>query len=322
MTAQPPLDLITLGEGLVQFGARTRGTLRQVRTYDVHAAGSELNVAIGAARLGLQVGWISRLGTDDFGDLVLSAVRAEGVETSQVVRAADDPTGIFVVQRGYPIDGHSTSIYYRAGSAGSRLSIEELDIEYLQRARIFHTTGISLAVSGELAEAAAAAGATAATAGARRSFDVNYRAKLWSADEARPGVEAALANTDIAFCSLEDARALWGVNDADAALELVASYGPDYSVVACGRDGAIMLGPDGVTVRAAAVPTQVVDATGAGDAFCATVLTGIARDWPAELLLQRACLVGSIVCGIAGDNEGIPTLDVLERVATNSWVHR
>ena len=63
-----------------------RGPLRQVRTYDVHAAGSELNVAIGAAQLGLRVGWISRLGADDFGDLLLSAARAEGMDTSQVVR--------------------------------------------------------------------------------------------------------------------------------------------------------------------------------------------------------------------------------------------
>jgi sugar/nucleoside kinase (ribokinase family) len=322
VTAQPALDLITLGEGMVQFGARTRGPLRQVRTYDVHAAGSELNVAIGAARLGLQVGWISRLGADDFGHLLLSAARAEGVDTSRVIRDATDPTGIFVVQRGYPIDGHSSSMYYRAGSAGSGLSVEELDVDYLRSTTIFHTSGISLAVSGDLAEAAATAGATAAAAGARRSFDVNFRAKLWSPEEARPGVEAALASTDIAFCSLEDARALWGVDDADAALELVASFGPEQAVVACGRDGAIMLGPDGVTVRAAAVATQVIDATGAGDAFCATVLTGIARGWPAEMLLQRACLVGSIVCGVVGDNEGIPTLDELERVATNRWVHR
>jgi sugar/nucleoside kinase (ribokinase family) len=319
---QPALDLITLGEGMVQFGARTRGPLRQVRTYDVHAAGSELNVAIGAARLGLRVGWISRLGADDFGDLLLSAARAEGVDTSQVVRSATDPTGIFVVQRGYPIDGHSSSIYYRAGSAGSRLSVAELDVDYLRRTAIFHTTGISLAVSGELAAAAATAGATAAATGARRSFDVNYRAKLWTPDEARPEVEVALARSDIAFCSLEDARALWGIEEAEAAVELVASFGPDQAVVSCGRDGAIMLGPDGVMVRAAAVPTQVVDPTGAGDAFCATVLTGIARDWPADVLLQRACLVGSIVCGVAGDNEGIPTLDELERVATNRWVHR
>jgi sugar/nucleoside kinase (ribokinase family) len=322
VTAQPALDLITLGVGMVQFGARTRGPLRQVRAYDVHAAGSELNVAIGAARLGLRVGWISRLGADDFGHLLLSAARAEGVDTSRVVRDATDPTGIFVVQRGYPIDGHSSSMYYRAGSAGSRLSVAELDVDYLRSTTIFHTTGISLAVSGDLAEVAATAAATAAAAGARRSFDVNYRAKLWTPEEARPDVEAALASSDIAFCSLEDARALWGVDDADAALELVASFGPDQTVVACGRDGAIMLGPDGVTVRAAAVPTQVIDATGAGDAFCATVLTGIARDWPAEMLLQRACLVGSIVCGVAGDNEGIPTLDELERVATNRWVHR
>ena len=316
------LDLITLGEGMVQFGARTTGPLRQVRTYDVHAAGSELNVAVGAARLGLRVGWISRLGADDFGDLLISSARAEGIDISHVVRSAADPTGIFMVQRGYPLDGDSSSIYYRAGSASSRLAVAELDAGYLGRAAVFHTTGISLGVSGELAAAARTAADTAAAAGARRSFDVNYRAKLWTPDEARPDIEAALTSSDIAFCSVENARALWGVEEPEAAVELIASFGPEHAVVTWGRDGAVMLGPDGGLVRAAAVPTRVVDPTGAGDAFCATVLTGIARDWPPEMLLQRACLVGSIVCGVAGDNEGIPTLDELERVATNRWVHR
>jgi 2-dehydro-3-deoxygluconokinase len=75
-------------------------------------------------------------------------------------------------------------------------------------------------------------------------------------------------------------------------------------------------------VRAAAIPANVVDATGAGDAFCAAVLTGLIRGWPAELTLQRACLVGSIACGVAGDNDGIPTLDELERIASHSWVYR
>jgi sugar/nucleoside kinase (ribokinase family) len=322
VSAEPALDLITLGEGMVEFAARTRGPLRQVRTYDVHAAGSELNVAIGAARLGLRVGWVSRVGADEFGDLLVAAARAEGVDTSRVVRGEREQTGLFVVQRGYPVDGHSSLAYYRTGSAGSRLSPDELDADYLRRAVILHTTGISLAVSGELAAAATAAAGVAARAGARRSFDVNYRAKLWEPEAARPAVEAALGASEIAFCSLDDARTLWAVDDADAAVELLSSFGPEHTVVSCGGDGAIMLGPDGVVVRAAAIPTRVVDATGAGDAFCATVLTGITRGWPAELTLQRACLVGSIVCGVAGDNDGIPTLDELERVASNRWVSR
>ena len=322
MSTAPDLDLITLGEGMVEFGARTRGPLRRVRTYDVHAAGSELNVAIGGARLGLRVGWISRVGADEFGELLVAAARTDGVDTSRVVRAEEGPTGIFVVQRGYPVDGESSIMYYRAGSAGSGLSEAELDAEYLRGAAIFHTTGISLAVSPELAAAAKRAATVAAEGGALRSFDVNYRAKLWTPEAARPQVETALADCEVAFCSLEDARTLWAVADAEAALELLASFGPEYAAVSCGAAGGIMVGPDGAVVRAAAMPTNVVDPTGAGDAFCAAVLTGLRRDWPLELTLQRACLVGSIVCGVAGDSDGVPTLDQLERVASSRWVHR
>jgi 2-dehydro-3-deoxygluconokinase len=322
MSARSALDLITLGEGMVEFGARTRGPLRRVRTYDVHAAGSELNVAIGAARLGLSTGWIGRVGADEFGALLIAAARADGVDTSRVVRADGEPTGIFVVQRGYPVDGQSSMMYYRAGSAGSRLSGDELDADYLRQTAILHTTGISLAVSPELATAARSAAAVAAEGGALRSFDVNYRAKLWTPEAARPQVEAALVESEIAFCSLEDARALWGVADADAAVELLASFGPDCAVVSCGAEGAIMVGPDGALERAAAIPTTVVDSTGAGDAFCAAVLTGLRRGWPPELTLQRACLVGSIVCGVAGDSDGVPSLEELESVASKRWVAR
>ncbi len=318
---EPAFDLITLGEGMAQLSAQTTGPLRHVPGYEAHAAGSELNVAIGAARLGLRVGWISRVGADGFGDLLLAAARAELVDTSQVVRGEDEPTGVFFVQRGYS-DGQSSSIYYRAGSAGSLLSAADVDPDYVARAAIFHTSGISLAASPELNAAALAATAAAAAAGARRSFDVNFRAKLWSADDARPVLERALAGSEIAFCSLADARAVWEVPDAEAALELVASFGPAHVVVSCGAEGAIMAGPDGALVRSAAFPTQVVDPTGAGDAFCAAVLTGLSRDWPAETTLQRACLVGSMVCGVVGDNEGIPSLHDLELTATNSWVHR
>jgi 2-dehydro-3-deoxygluconokinase len=317
-----PLDVITLGEAMVQLSAGTIGPLRQVRSYEVYPAGSELNVAIGAARLVLCVGWIGALGGDPFGDLLLAAARAEAVDTSCVVRNPDAPTGVFFVQRGYPTQGQSSSVYYRTGSAGSQLSPADLAPDYVARTAIFHTSGISLAVSPQLGSSARAAAAAAATAGARCSFDVNFRAKLWSPEEARPEIEAALEQSDIAFCSLEDARALWGVEQADEAVELLAGFGPDHSVVSCGAGGAVMLGTDGVLARADALPTRVVDATGAGDAFCAAVLTGIARDWPAEVLLQRACVAGSIVCGVMGDNGGSPTLEELERTATGTWVHR
>src|SRR5918999_1142603 len=261
MSIEPRLDLIALGEGMVEFGARTRGPLRRVRTYDVHAAGSELNVAIGAARLGLSTGWIGRVGADEFGALLVAAARADGVDTSRVVQADGEPTGIFVVQRGYPVDGQSSMMYYRAGSAGSRLSGDELDADYLRQTAILHPTGISLAVSPELAAAARSAAAVAAQGGALRSFDVNYRAKLWTPEAARPQVEAALAESEIAFCSLEDARTLWAVADAEAAVELLASFGPGHAVVSCGADGAIMVGPDRAPERAAAIPTTVVDPT-------------------------------------------------------------
>ena len=225
MTAQPPLDLITLGEGLVQFGARTRGPspgedLRRSRRRQRAerrdrrgTAGSSggMDQPAGNRRLRRSAALRRpRRGWRPVRSSATQPIRPESSWSSVATRSTATPRR------------STTARAPRAHASRSRSSTSTT----CAAPGIFHTTGISLAVSGELAEAAAAAGATAADAGARRSFDVNYRAKLWSADEARPGVEAALANSDIAFCSLEDARALWGVDDADEALELVASFGP------------------------------------------------------------------------------------------------
>lgn len=314
-------DLVTLGEALVQLNATTPGPLRQARSFEVHAAGSELNVGVAAARLGLRVQWIGALGADGFGDMVLSAIRAEGIDASSVVRTSEAPTGVFFVERGYPSEGYSSSYYYRAGSAGSRLSADDLQLSN-GSGTIVHVSGISIAVSPMLAGAVHAAVADARRSGALASFDVNFRSRLWSADEARPEIERALAQSDVAFCSLADARSLWGVDNPTDAADLLAGFGPSLIAVSCGADGALLREADAPDVVAEAVPTRVLDPTGAGDAFCATVLTGVVRRWPMELALQRACVAGSMVCGVLGDQAGAPTLDELVRAADGTWVHR
>jgi 2-dehydro-3-deoxygluconokinase len=315
------LDLITLGEALVQMNAATTGRIRHVQMFEKHAAGSELNTAIAGARLGLATGWIGRLGADELGEFLLASLRAEGVDTSAIVFDNSAPTGMFLVQRGYPLPGDSSSIYYRVDSAGSRFYVEDLDVDYLGRARALHLSGVSLAVSASLREACFEAMETAKASDALISFDVNFRYKLWDVREARPHLERALRCADLVFCGLKDAERIFGASAEEQALEAVSAFGPSQVVLAMGARGAL-LSVDGSCYRAVPPDIQVIDATGAGDALAATVLSGRLKGWDPQVTLDRACTIGSMVCSVSGDYEGVPTLAELERVMDGSWVAR
>src|SRR6516162_7717582 len=119
------MDVVTLGEMMVMLVASEAGPLRAIETFRKHVAGSEANVSIGLARLGHQPGWISRLGTDEFGTYIRNFLRGEGVDVSQVIFDPDHPTGIAFKERREL--GARRVIYYRRGSAASYLSPADLD---------------------------------------------------------------------------------------------------------------------------------------------------------------------------------------------------
>lgn len=314
-------DLVTLGEALVQLNADGTGPLRVNRHYTLHVGGAELNTAIAASRLGLQVGWLGRVSTDDMGAVVLSELRANGVDVAGIVDDPENPTGLFLVQRGYPRQDESTSVYYRDGSAGSHLTVAQVPMDYISRARALHFTGVSLAVSQSLRMTCLKAAEHAVSVGVPVSFDVNLRQKLWSLSAAREHISVALGLSEIVFTSLSDARLLFGVDTAEQTIEMLQSYGARHCAVTCGPDGALFY-TAGRLLYAQPNQVAVVDSTGAGDAFAATVLAGLLEEDSPQNVLNRACLVGSLVCSVRGDYAGAPLRSELERIVQGGWVHR
>jgi sugar/nucleoside kinase (ribokinase family) len=314
------LDLVTLGEALVQLNAQQTGPLRHVHSFEKHAAGSEFNVAVAAARLGLKTAWLGKVGRDEFGQFIVACARAEGVDISGVAYDGDAPTGLFLVQRGYPLGG-SSSIYYRRGSAGSRMSPSDLTTEHVSSARIFHFSGISLAVSATLKDACRAALDTARAGGVKISFDVNFRRKLWDEEVASAEIIQVLEIADVVFCSFHDAQLLFDARSAREGVEILRSLGPEHAVVTMGQEGALMSIGD-AEFSSSPLNVPVVDATGAGDAFAGAVLVGLANGWSPDKFLELASIVGASVCTVAGDYEGVPHLSELEDIAGGTWVPR
>src|SRR5215217_3172718 len=213
------------------------GRLRHAATLALSIGGAESNVAIGLSRLGVPAAWVSSLGDDELGELVLHRVRAEGVDTGAVRRVPDRPTGLYLREE---VAGALRVHYYRRGSAASTLAPGAFDASLLDGADFLHLTGITGALSPECAEFLTWAAATAARAGVRVSYDVNYRSRLWEPSAARAATEALLPHVDLLFVGDEELGALWGW-ETEVALERLSQAGPGEVIVKLGARGCTAL---------------------------------------------------------------------------------
>ena len=195
--------VVTLGETMGLMRAASVGSLEHVSDFRLHIGGAESNVAIGAARLGRPAVWMGRVGDDGIGRRVLRELRAEGVTLHATV---DDAARTGLMLKETPRAGSTRVLYYRAGSAGSRLNAADLDLGAIASAGILHVTGITLALSDSAEHAVFAAIDAAVTAGVPVSFDVNHRSSLWGAREAAPVYRRIAERATIVFAGDEEAE--------------------------------------------------------------------------------------------------------------------
>ena len=306
--------VVTVGESMVLLDAPASGRLGAA--LPVGIGGAESNVAIGLARLGVDCAWVSRVGDDALGTFLAREIRAEGV---RVVATRDPaaPTGLMVKEhRG----GRPWRVrYYRAGSAASRLSPDDVDAvaDEIAAADVLHLTGITAALGTSPLAAAERAVAVARAAGTVVSFDVNHRATLWSDAAAGPVLGRLAASADLVFAGPEEAALVLGRAAAPPSFEEgfeegevlareLATRGPATVVVKLGALGALGLSGDEAH-RAPELPVAVVDPVGAGDAFVAGYLSEVVAGGTVRDALRTANACGGAVCGVAGDWEGLPT---------------
>lgn len=302
------LDLLTLGETLVLLSPPQQGLLRHARQLSVSIGGAESNVAVGAQRLGLRTAWIGRVGDDEFGQLVLRELRGEGIAVHAVVDGQAPTALMFKEHRTADI---TRVWYYRHGSAGSRLAPEDVNLALLHQARILHVTGITPGLSASARAAVELALKEARQAGALVSIDLNFRRALWEPEEFGRAMRVLVAQADVVFASPHEARMVVGPGDAEQQAAALGELGPPQAVLKLGGDGALAV-VEGTTLREGAMPVNVVDSVGAGDAFVAGWLTGIARAEDVPARLRRAVACGSLACTVPGDWEGYVTESELQ----------
>lgn len=299
-------DIITLGETMVAFVPLMKGPLRHATLFTRTVAGAESNVAVGLARLGVSVGWISRLGNDEFGRYIHSFIRGEGVDTSQVKFMANAPTGIYFKE---PRNGTETKvIYYRQGSAASHLCLEDIDDCYFKGAKILHITGISLALSPSCREAVHRAISVAKEAGCLISFDPNLRLKLWGLEEARKEILSLLPEVDIFLPGIDEGKMLFSLEDDRQIARKALMYGVGTVVIKQGASGCLVaVEEEGMIPVPGYQVKDVTDPIGAGDAFDAGFLMGLLKGWPVIKAAKLGNAVGACAVTVGGDVEGLPS---------------
>ena len=261
---RPAPDVVALGESMLTL--RTR---RDQAAFEWEVSGAESNVARYCAAFGLQTAWVSQVGTDLAGDLVLSVIEGAGVDVSGVRRLSDRPTGLMLKEA--TADALKVR-YYRAGSAASAMA-PPISAEVGRAPKILHLTGITLGLSctcNQLIQSLIEDRSRSALI----SFDINWRPSIWAQGDPPNALREAANQCDIVFVGLDEANDLRGANTTDDVRTLLPQ--PETVVIKDAGNGAHAdLGSRRYFVPALDGP--VVQPIGAGDAFAAGFLVGVLR---------------------------------------------
>ena len=277
-------DVVTFGECMLRLSPPDFQRLEQATQLNITVGGSELNVAAGVARLGLSSAWVSRLPENPLGRMVRNKAREMGVDTSHLLWTKEDRLGLYFVE--YGASPRASSVLYDRGHSAIA-GIRPGEVRWravFEGCRLFHVSGITPALSDGAAAATGEAIGAAKAAGALVSYDLNYRAKLWSQEQARQVQTPFMKDVDILITTEEDTERVFGITGDDyrqVAKKLADRF--DIDVVAITLRGtpsvwrntwSALAYSKGQYYDDVTYEIEVVDRVGSGDTFSAGFLFG------------------------------------------------
>lgn len=309
-------DVTALGELLIDFTPSGRGEQDNPR-FEANPGGAPSNVVVALACLGLETEFIGCVGRDNFGQLLVAALRSKGVHTNGIVYSNVKTTLAFV-----HIDeqGERSFDFYRQPGADMMLAKEDLNLELISHSRIFHVGSISMTD-----EPAREATLTALNHAKERnrviSFDPNLRPLLWdNLDHAKRQIEIVMQYADIIKVSEEELAFLTNTDDiSDGARQLFEQHKLSLLFVTLGDKGSYAYNENGL-VFVPGIAVKAVDTTGCGDAFFAGVLYELLKnellneDLPKEKLEQILRFGNAMGAYVAKHKGGIPAMPTLSQI--------
>ena len=313
-------DVVTMGEVMLRFTPPDNLRVEQADFLQVHVAGSEANTAVGLSRLGLRVSYITRLTDNYLGHRIANAAREQGVDTSHIVWTDEDRVGVYFFEEAVE-PRPSLVLYDRKNSAASKMQPKDLpDIFTPGGARLFHVSGITVGISESSAETVRAAVQRAKAAGWQISFDLNYRAALWTYEKAEQVCDEFFAAADLLFFPIRDAIQVFqcadGAAPATVTDQIAARYPNANIVLTLGEDGAICRTKAGQYWEQPAYQTTTrVGRIGGGDAFNAGFLCSYLQDGMTEAALKWGAASAALKYTLPGDFPLIRRVEVERLIA-------
>ena len=317
-------DLISFGEVMLRLSPPDKEKISQSEVFEKNCGGSEFNVASGAANLGIRSAIVTKLPKNKLGHFIARRIRYGTVSDDYVVWDDSDTKrlGIYYYESGvYP--RKSAVVYDRAASSVCSLEHSEIPDDIYEKTRIFHISSISLALGDKLRQTAIEMIKKMKNSGVAISFDVNYRAALWSEQEARELITTILPMVDILFVSEETSRRM--MQKQGTLDEIMKSYADEYGckIVATTRrevvsptkhnfgsrvyfDGKFYEEPHYKNI-------EVIDRVGSGDAYVAGVLYGILSGGSIEDAMAYGNALSAIKNTVSGDMS-ISSIEEVESV--------
>ena len=309
---------LCIGELLIDFVSTTPDvTLAEAPGFVKAPGGAPANVAVGLAKLGVDAGFIGKVGADAFGDFLRETLQQNSVDATYLIAGTASRTTLaFVATRS---DGMKDITFYRHPGADIQLSPDEIDTGYVESAEVFHYGSVSLSHSPSR-EATLHAIQSAKTGGAMLSYDPNLRLALWdNANDAKHWIWEVMPYADIVKISEEEWEFVTGDAELTSGIERILGLGVKLLVVTLGERGCYYT--NGIAagyVNGFAV--DVIDTLGAGDAFVAAMLMQLMKhedlrslDVPClEAIMRYANAAGALATQKVGVIPALPTPSEIE----------
>ncbi len=290
------VDIITIGESLVEFS--TNQKLEDAECLHKYYGGDSLVVAIAAKRLNSSVGFITCLGNDAFKDYMLKSWQNEGLDISHV-KIVDEKNGIYMVSR--PSDSGKEFIYYRKKIAPAKLSIDDIDEDYIKSAKIVYASGITQSLSIASREAVKKAFEIAKENGIMTAYDPNYSSLISTNEDAKEYFDEILPLTDILFMSSKyDTNSIFEISSLENIMKMLTDSGVQTVVIKSSQNSGYYVNSQRNTVFVPFYTDKVVDTTSSGDAFNGAFLHAITNNCNAV----EAAKLASIDAGLQAQGIG------------------
>jgi fructokinase len=311
--------IVTLGE-VVADVYREEAPSEVEMPFTARPGGAPANVAVAAAKLGAQAAFVGRLGDDLFGEFILRALEAVGVETSAVLRQPP-PTRTTLAFVEVSEDGDREFTFYRSVPAADELlSPQDIERETLSGASFVNFGSIPL-IKDPVRSATHAFAELAREMDVPVAFDVNLRRHLWdSLETARNTIEPMLDLATVVKLSDDELSPVLGTEDVDEAAGILLDRGVSLVLVSMGGEGAFYATQEFNGKLPRFDIDKVVDATGAGDAFLAATLAQLSEspEWLSDKAtvheaVRRGTAAGALACTDYGAMRALPTREELER---------